>query len=602
MDSSTPLPGGAGTTPPFSEIEGHDGAEATATQARPGPGSTHLTRSLARLARLAERFGDDGLSDEARAALQPLEENLLRMVALGQFKRGKSTLLNALLGDPVLPSGVAPVTSVSTLVRWSPEPCLTVFYENGDVQPSDIARLPDFVVEARNPGNVLGVRVVEVGYPTTLLEEGLVLVDTPGVGSTDRKATERAYGFLPSVDAALVILSPDPPVGEVEAAYIRELSGLTPHILFVLNKIDRVSEAEWREVLAFNQQVLADVLGWASEDVEIIPVSARCALEDGGSGVRALRNRIESFMAHKGSDVREELAGHRLRGAAARLRARLDMERRALDMEARELDSRIEGLRQTLGSLKAGTDRATRTIMAAVDDLVGRAGDAMLAEARAQSGALTEVLLETLRALPSSDSNPVVAERFDRALADETWAILDAWWERQGPGTVDALLQEMTRASDDLLQARDETAAWIRTAFGVELPQEPRVEMLEGSGSFYRHLEGVTPRLTVDLLRGLLPRRFYRAWIRRSVPKLAATALDMGAGQVRGDLLYRARETARAFAAELRAWALAGTEGLLEGVNRAFELRAQTENAARDRRGELDEGLAEVQELSGGAR
>jgi hypothetical protein len=76
----------------------------------------------------------------------------------------------------------------------------------------------------------------------------------------------------------------------------------------------------------------------------------------------------------------------------------------------------------------------------------------------------------------------------------------------------------------------------------------------------------------------------------------------MGAGQVRGDLLYRARETARAFAAELRAWALAGTEGLLEGVNRAFELRAQTENAARDRRGELDEGLAEVQELSGGAR
>jgi GTP-binding protein EngB required for normal cell division len=550
------------------------------------------------VARLAEGFGEETLAEEARTALQPLEENLLRMVALGQFKRGKSTLLNALLESSVLPSGVAPVTSVSTVVRWSPEPCLTVIYENGETRPSEFARLADFVVEARNPGNALDVRLVEVGYPASLLEDGLVLVDTPGIGSADRRATERAYGFLPSVDAGLVVLSPDPPVGEAEAEYIRELAALTPHLLFVLNKIDRVTEPEWREVLAFNQQVLADVLDQPAEDIDIIPVSARRALEDAGGMVETLRDRVASFIAQKGARVREDLAGRRLRAVAAKLRAGLDVERHALEMGERELDGRIEGLRATLASLQGRTDRATRAVMAAVEDIVERAGDGLLAHARSRSRAMEEALVDTLRSAEPEASNAAVAARFDQELADQTWGVLDAWWEQNGTGIVDGLLGEMGRASDDLLQARSEASEWIRSAFGVDLPEEPHIEALKESGSFYRRVEGVTPRLTVDMLRILLPRRLYRAWIRRSVPGLVARAVDMGAGQVRGDLLYRARETARTFAAELRTWTLAGTEGLVEAVGRASALRKQTQAAAQDRRAELDAGLAELDRLA----
>ncbi|MCG6957856.1 MAG: dynamin family protein [Gemmatimonadetes bacterium] len=596
MEISIPREGsGAGTA---TAPEAVDAGVRGPAEPPSGHSSTHLVRGLTQLARLAERFGDGGVAEGARAALRPLEENLLRMVALGQFKRGKSTLLNALLDADLLPSGIAPVTSVSTVVRWSPTPCLTVFYAGGDVETADIARLSDFVVEERNPGNALGVSLVEVGYPSELLEDGLVLVDTPGIGSTDRAATERAYGFLPSVDAGLVVLSPDPPVGEAEAAYIRECATLTPHLLFVLNKIDRVSEAEWREILSFNRTVLADVLQRAPDDVHIVPVSARAALQGGDRRVEALRARIQDFIAQKGVHVREQLARRRMHAAAVTLRARLEVERQALDMEGAELDERIQGLRETLGSLTSRADRASRAVMAAVDESVGRAGDAMLAHARSKRAGLSGHLVSTVQAAPRSESNASVATIFDDELQERTWAVLDAWWSDNGSQIVRGLLEEINRVSDELVAARREAAEWIQEAFGVELPEEPRVEALKESGNFYRRVEGVTPRLTLDLLRALLPRGMYRAWIRRSVPKLAARALDMGAGQVRGDMFYRARETARAFTSELRTWTLAGTEGLMDGVRRAADLQLEARVTADDRRRELDDGLAELRRLS----
>ncbi len=584
MESSTPL-----------------SAAGAASQVADAPGrsSTHLAGALARLADLATRFGHEGVAQEARGALGPLEENLLRMVALGQFKRGKSTLLNALLEAPVLPTGVAPVTSVSTLVRWAPRARLKVRFETGEVEEAEgLERLSDFVVEARNPGNALGVRLVEVGYPAELLEDGLVLVDTPGIGSTDRMATERAYDFLPSVDAGLVVLSPDPPVGEAEADYVRELASLTPHLVFVLNKVDRVPEAEWREVLAFDRRVLGDLLERDPEDVDVIPVSARLALEDGGSSLAALRSHIDDFIRRKGARVREDLGRRRLASTGSRLRAHLEMERRGLDMEERELDVRLHGLRETVTSLEGRVARAARAVEAAVGEIVGRAGDAMLSEARTAREELAAALRDVIAQAEPTESNMSVATTFDDALAAGAWRVLDDWWEEHGAEAVEDLLAEMRRAGDDLAEARRDVSEWIREAFGVALPDEPRVEALKESASFYRHLEGATPRLTVDLLRALLPRPVYRAWLRRKAPGLAAQALEMGAGRVRGDMLYRARETARAFNAELRRWTVAGLDGLTEAAGRAAALRARTGRAAEERRVELEEALAELEALS----
>lgn len=564
--------------------------------------ATHVGKALRRMVALCERFGQDALAAEAREALVPVEEGLLRMVALGQFKRGKSTLLNALLGAPILPTGMAPVTSVATVMRWAPVPELTVHYADGEVAAAAPERLADYVVEARNPGNALGVRLVQVGYPAALLEDGLVLVDTPGIGSPDRRATERAYDFLPSVDAGLVVLSPDPPVGEAEAAYVQQLGSLTPHLLFVLNKVDQVSEPEWREVLDFDRQVLADALGRDPDRIDVVPVSARRALEDDDPSVGLLGDRIEAFVQAKGEHARDGLARRRLEGVAANLRALLDVERHGLDLEVGDLEARIEGLRTTLATLERRTERAVRAVMAAVSEIVGGAGDELLERARAGVGALTATLEKTVRGASSVESNGALAARFDDALADGTWRLLDAWWAEREATLVGVLLEEMDHATDELADARRDAAAWIHDAFGVALPEEPRVEAMRDSPSFYHHVEGLTPHLTVDLLRALLPRVLYRRWVANAASRLAQQALEMGAGQVRGDLLYRARETARGFTAELRAWTVAGVQGLVDGVDRAAALRTETTAAADARRMTLDEALAELGEIMSGLR
>lgn len=165
-----------------------------------------------------------------------------------------------------------------------------------------------------------------------------------------------------------------------------------------------------------------------------------------------------------------------------------------------------------------------------------------------------------------------------------------------------SLLDEMDRTADELAEARREASDWIRRTFDVALPEEPRVEALKESRSFYRRVEGVRPRITVDLLRTLLPRALYRRWLRRRAAPLAAQTMDMGAGQVRGDLLYRARETARAFAADLRRWTLAGMDGLEEALDRAVRLRAEASRETDARRKDLNDATEEVRRLEGGAR
>ena len=136
-------------------------------------------------------------------------------MVVGEFKRGKSTLVNALLGVEVLPTGVLPLTAVMTEVVHG-QAGATVAGLDGtrvDVGLDDVAR---FVTEAGNPGNERGVDRVEVRVPAPLLSTGLVLVDTPGLGSIHLHNTEVGRASLLEADGAIVLLSADEPLSDEE--------------------------------------------------------------------------------------------------------------------------------------------------------------------------------------------------------------------------------------------------------------------------------------------------------------------------------------------------------------------------------------------------
>jgi GTPase SAR1 family protein len=211
---------------------------------------------LADLADVSRRLGAEEIARDAEEVASRVEEGRFFVACVGQFKRGKSTLLNALVGEPVLPTGVVPVTSAITLLRSGPRGARVRFEDGRDVAVA-IEALREYVTEERNPENRKRVRAVEVSLEAPLLSRGMCLVDTPGLGSAFGGNAAITREFVPHVDAALVVIGADPPVSGDEIALVEEVARHARNLLIVLNKADRVTERERREGATFAAELLA---------------------------------------------------------------------------------------------------------------------------------------------------------------------------------------------------------------------------------------------------------------------------------------------------------------------------------------------------------
>lgn len=235
-------------------------------------------------------------------------EGRFHLAVLGQFKRGKSTLLNALVGEDILPVGVVPLTAAPTFIEYGPRPGVRVNYcdERPAEELADAATararefLAEFVTEAANPENRRGVAEVHVELPAPILSGKVVLIDTPGIGSTYRHNTLATLNFLENCDAALFLVSADPPITEVELEFLRQVRRKVPRLFFVLNKIDYLDARELEEALAFYRRVLCEQAE-CDPDHPVYCVSARRGLESRLAGDLAAwkesgMERLESFL------------------------------------------------------------------------------------------------------------------------------------------------------------------------------------------------------------------------------------------------------------------------------------------------------------------
>jgi ribosome biogenesis GTPase A len=262
---------------------------------RPVNGKRNLESSNDRLVSLlnkgvslASGLGSDFEHESKK--LSALKDRLMtgrfHLAVLGQFKRGKSTLLNALISEPILPVSVIPLTAVPTFIHFGDASKIRVHYcDNRNVEDfcgtstSDrTAFLLKYVTEEGNPKNKLGVSEVEVVSPAPILSKGVVLIDTPGIGSTYRHNTQATLNFLQQCDAALFLISADPPITDVELDFLRQVRQKVPRLFFVLNKIDYLNADECDQALSFFRKTLAENLE-DDKDIPIFCISARRGLE-----------------------------------------------------------------------------------------------------------------------------------------------------------------------------------------------------------------------------------------------------------------------------------------------------------------------------------
>ena len=213
-----------------------------------------LTATAFELASAAGRTGD--IAERAQRLGDRLAQGSFHVSVLGEFKRGKSTLVNALLVDDVLPTGVLPLTAVATEISFGERRAVVVPLDGPsyEIAPDEIA---EFVTEERNPENERQVARVELRVPSQLLEPGVVLVDTPGLGSIYRHNDEEARRALFDADGAILVLSADSPLSAQERELLGVLSERRQPTFFVLNKIDHLAQDETEQVRRFVTDAIA---------------------------------------------------------------------------------------------------------------------------------------------------------------------------------------------------------------------------------------------------------------------------------------------------------------------------------------------------------
>jgi GTPase Era involved in 16S rRNA processing len=428
--------------------------------------ATALGEALAQNAPLIARF--DLLRERLR-------RNQLQLAVLGQFKRGKSTFINALLGAPLLPMAVVPLTAVPTFISWHTSVSARVRFTDGrpteelSTGDTDAIRrfLFQFVAEDANPENRLGVERIDLFYPAPVLTGNTVLIDTPGVGSTLRHNTEAALRVLPECDAVLFVVSPDPPITEVELEYLRNLKSKIARILFILNKADYVQPDERIRLIEFLRHTVKQQGLWS--DQMIFHVSARDGLDGKqrgdrkateASGLAAIEDYLRRYLAAEKSQTLMEAIARKAEDILWDAFAELDLRVKTLEMPLEALHAKSQAFEQSLTSIEQRRQ--------VVRDLLDGELRRLLAELRSQTdhlyedvcGELSKVVEQEL----ASVSPPRWTEAAKKRLARGIEIEFDAACERfvvSFSTTLNASFSAHQRRSEELLNDVRKTAADI---------------------------------------------------------------------------------------------------------------------------------------------
>ncbi len=510
---------------------------------------------------LADAISDVLALEGSLACRELLESELARLgegrtsvVVVGAFKRGKSTLLNALIGREILPTGVVPVTALVTLVESGPRERAVVEAGDGTRREIPLDELVLWVTQRSNPDNVRGVRRIAVELPGLVGGRSVVLADTPGTGSVFRSNTEALRRWLGEIDAALFVVSSDPPIGEEDLALLRDVAGVAGEVLVVLNKVDRLTPEELEESVAYTTAAVERVLG---SGARIQPCSARKALEEGpeGTGVDAVAEWVTELGAGRGEAVLLRAVARRAGRGLARELALVELERRAAERSTALIEEAIERLdglsvelRERLDEVVAAFDEGCLQLMRSHDE-------AMAGRREAIVGTVSTGLRRAAQELAAAGAGRIRYRRELEAARDrlvrEALEPVQADGETRVMEGFARLTARALRRVDELVdEAYDAAASLFDIEIGhFDVTEDFRME------SRLEYRVGL-PKVNLDYIAEgvllLLPASLGRnAFLRRHLSRLPE-AVDRQLGLIRADLWERLRESGFAFKGELR--------------------------------------------------
>ena len=560
---------------------------------------------LGTIERLSRETGRDGLK-----RLGELKEKIVNqefnMVIMGQFKRGKSTFINALLGAEVLPTAIVPLTSIVTILRFGEDARAVVHYlehEKEDISLSDIG---GFVTEKGNPLNKRGVKYVEAFYPSDYLKEGVRIIDTPGVGSVFQHNTDQAYAYLPYVDAGVFVVSADPPLGHSEHEFLKDIRAYVDKLFFVLNKIDTVDDQDLTEAVAFTGDILGQNL---SRPVTLWPLSAKLAFTGklNNDPEKLERSRLSDFEEHlkgflhheKGRVFLDAVISALLRHVADESMAyKLEQEAAKLSLDA--LKEKIAEFEEHARITRTERDQKTFILEGQIRKLFEKLDEDLEQLKKAEiPGLVREVEQEFETKGATAVSSRELEKTMEEFVYGRIIAIFSSFRNKESEeiaSVLESIYLDLAQRTNKTIESIVRLASDI---FRVELKPFTTVEKLTSKSDFYFFLRD-DPDATALIQLGIrfaLPTFVTKGIILKRIRTMAQDIFERHCGRVRYDLIRRTEETTNGFRKTLNDKIDLTLGAIREALQRAVALKDQSEIEMSQTVSDLSARLSAVEEI-----
>jgi GTPase SAR1 family protein len=561
---------------------------------------------LEELRHLVESDGIGSLSTEIDEEIQKLRENRFYLVALGQFKRGKTTLLNALLGEELLPVGVLPLTTVVTLICHGPQKRAEVIFSDLRRREIDLSELADYVAEQGNPRNQKNVRYVEIHYPADLLRDGLVLVDTPGIGSLSLHNTETTQDFIPKVDAAILVLSPDPPITQIESEFLDEILQHVDRLFVVLNKTDLLTDSDLRETVAYTQSILREKL--KHRETEVYPLSALRALQGKTTGQTQLLKRsniesfdeaLQSFLEHEKLSALLQRTAQRAHDLISRARFGTELELQALQTPLLELEAKIREFDLQVNTLLLEREHFDYLLQAEVKSLEQWIDKGLEHFAGHEINVLKEIL-PTWGSVEPWHSFDQFVEALELQLAERLISDLEDWrrqHEEQMIRRYESIIDRYAQKTNEVIRQIVQLSANL---FDTKIQPFSNFEPFKWQKRFYYRVEDESVFLELDLLKivsPLLPKRLLRRLLLNRVGESIEPKVEQNCGGLRYEYSYSLEEAHRGFQYDLSEKLDTIISEIRVILQHALQRRASGEKAIEAKKEELAARFHKMDEL-----
>jgi len=510
-----------------------------------------------------------------------LEANIFSLVVVGQFKRGKTTFINALLEQDLLPTSIIPLTSIITVLKYGEKLKAMALMNDGSQKEIPIEDIQLYVTEKHNPKNEKGVDRVEITFPSSYLKSGVQIIDTPGVASVHDHNTKTTYQYLPQADAAIFLVSVDPPLTQAELIFLQDLKKSVSKVFFIQNKIDMVSETDREESLVFTKKIIEEQAGFT--DIKIYPLSAITK-----SGFPEFERELEQFLLNEKGNVLLRSSAEKIQGLISEELLLTELEEKSFRTPLHELEKKLADFRLFLDEINQERLDSGRLLAEEVKVLQTDVLQEDLEKLKEEKTKWLTKKVDEFAIVHKKESNTKFIQSVTELLAVQIREIFSAWrkeeektLKQQLEKTLSRFVNRMNIIFEKIFVSSSELFEITQRAVRIQ-------ETLPAEIEFRWQTEDETDILsmTLDFAKKILPKGIAHIIIWKEARERAEMLVDRHCGKLRYDFSQRTEKLVRDYKILFNA----SVESMQKDVIRALEtgLMAQQKTEAETMKHEAD--------------